>query len=98
MELSEKLKNIYDLRYQTFLTFVNTFFVGLIAIWIAIFIQSDINIFPMQYKLLISATIINIGILSLFYLRYRRKEVEINISQLNNSNHNNKLYTLIKKI
>lgn len=80
MEDSIKQKNIYDLRYDTFLTLFNVFLVGLIALWIAIFVQINIS---MQYKLLISATVICVIILSLLFLINKKKSIEAKISQLN---------------
>jgi len=79
MKYSTKQKNIYNLRYNTLLTSFNIFLVSLIALWISIFIQSQISI---QYKLFISATIINIIILVSIYLLTKQKRVEEEILSL----------------
>jgi len=80
MDRSIKLKNVYNIQYNTHLTIFSVFLVGLIALWIAIFVQSDPLFFTMQYKLLITATIINSIILSLIILNKLRKEIEEKIS------------------
>ena len=40
MEDSLKQKNVLDLRYETYLTMFNVISVGIIALWIAIFVQT----------------------------------------------------------
>ena len=71
MEISEKLKNIYDLEYQAILNYFNIFLVSILAIFITIFFQSNLTL---QYKLIITALLINSSILSiaLFYNKYTR--------------------------
>jgi len=70
MDLAEKHKTIYELQYQTILNFMNITLVGSIAIWVAIFLQSDLGI---QYKLIITALIINVTIFLfvLFFTKFK---------------------------
>ena len=79
MSLSNKWKNIYNLRHNAYLTVFNVISVGLIALWIAIFVQTNM---PMRYKLLISATIINMLILLSVYLISLIKKLESKILNL----------------
>ena len=67
MELTEKQKNVYDLTYQTSLNYLNIILVSVVAVWVSIFIQKDLN---MSYKLNITSFLLNIAIISilLFYL------------------------------
>lgn len=49
MDIAKKQKNIYDINYQTSLNYLNIVLASVVAIWIGIFIQTNIS---MQYKLI----------------------------------------------
>ena len=83
METSINEKAV-ELNYNTFLTLINTFLVGLIGLWIVIFVQPNLSL---RYKLIISGTIINLIILTisvLIALKNRAIRKLINLGLKNN--------------
>lgn len=76
MEFSEKQKNIYDLNHQTSLNYLNIVLVGVVAIWVAIFVQKELS---MSYKLNITSFLLNIAIISIlifyFYSENLKKKI-----------------------
>ena len=91
MDYEDKQKNIYDLKYQASLNYLNIFLVGLLGIWITLFFQTS---FEQQTKWIMTAVFVNLSIIALIIFYYYSNKIMKKIENLKIT-HSNKSHPYI---
>lgn len=79
MEYEAKIKNVYDLEYQTTLNYLNIFLAGIFGLWITFIFQTNISD---DYKWIMSAVMINLIFMALIIFYYKARRLKSSILNL----------------
>ncbi len=88
MDNEDKQKNIYDLKYQTSLNYLNIFLAGILGTWITLFFQTSIEL---NTKWIMTAVFINISIVIIVIFYYYSSNIISRIDRLKTT-HPNQLH------